>query len=170
MKKPASPRSIDRLLREILFVFFRARAVGDRVFARVGQTAGKISLMRSVYEEGPQSVSQIARARPVARQGVQRMADELAADGLVEFAHNPAHMRAKLVQLTPAGRKLLKRIDGGAVLWPKALLSDFDQREVDTALAVTRKLHDLLRRVEVSMKQPGEGRRRSRRTIARLRT
>ncbi len=154
---PASARSVDRLLRENLFLFFRARAVGERIFARVGQSPGKISLMRSVYEEGPQSVSQIARARPVARQGVQRIADQLAREGLVEFADNPAHRRARLVRLTEAGRKLLEEIDGGAVLWPRELLREFDQREVDIALAVTRKLRDLMARVEASMASKGRG-------------
>ena len=144
MKKPrrraASTGSIDRLLRENLFLFFRARAIGDRMFARVGQSAGKISLMRSVYEEGPQSVAQIARARPVARQGVQRMADQLASDGLVEFTDNPAHMRSRLVRLTPAGRKLLESIECGATLWPADAGKEFDQREEDIALVVDQAL------------------------------
>lgn len=157
MKKPrrrmtASPQAIDRLLRENLFLFFRARALGDRMFAAVGQSPGKISLMRSVYEEGPQSVAQIARARPVARQGVQRMADQLAADGLVEFVENPAHMRSKLVHLTPAGRKLLESIRGGAALWPRELLTEFGQREVDDAIEVTRRMRGLMQRVEDHLK------------------
>jgi DNA-binding MarR family transcriptional regulator len=149
---PASRESIDRLLRENLFLFFRARAVGDRIFARVGQSAGKVSLMRSVYEEGPQSVAHIARARPVARQGVQRMADQLAADGLVEFAENPAHLRSRLVRLTPAGRRLLESIEGGVALWPAEVRGEFTRREVDLALDVTRRLRELLQRVEASMK------------------
>jgi DNA-binding MarR family transcriptional regulator len=34
---------------------------------------------------------------------MQRLADELAAEGLVEFIENPKHRRSKLVQLTPKG-------------------------------------------------------------------
>jgi DNA-binding MarR family transcriptional regulator len=165
--RPASRQSIDLLLRENLFLFFRARAIGDRMFARVGQTAGKVSLMRSVYEEGPQSVAQIARARPVARQGVQRMADELARDGLIEFAENPAHMRSRLVQLTPAGRKLLDSIEGGVALWPREVLGEFTQREVELALDVTRRLRDLMQRVEASIKSADAGRKPPRRPRAR---
>jgi DNA-binding MarR family transcriptional regulator len=164
---PASRQSIDRLLRENLFLFFRARAIGDRMFSRVGQTAGKVSLMRSVYEEGPQGVAQIARARPVARQGVQRMADELAADGLVEFAANPAHLRSRLVRLTPAGRKLLESIEGGVALWPRDLRAEFNQREVDLALDVTRRLREFMLRVEESMKAGAEPRKPPRRTRTR---
>jgi DNA-binding MarR family transcriptional regulator len=34
---------------------------------------------------------------------MQRLANELAAEGLVEFIDNPKHRRSKLVQLTPQG-------------------------------------------------------------------
>ncbi len=46
---------------------------------------------------------QIARARPVARQHIQKLANELAAQGLVEFIDNPAHKCSKLLCLTPEG-------------------------------------------------------------------
>jgi DNA-binding MarR family transcriptional regulator len=34
---------------------------------------------------------------------MQRLADELAAEGLVKFIDNPKHRRSKLVRLTPKG-------------------------------------------------------------------
>lgn len=40
------------------------------------------------------------------RQGVQHTADQLAADGLMEYFDNPTHRRAKLVRITPNGEKL----------------------------------------------------------------
>ena len=55
--------AMDLLIREILFSFFRLNATGERLFAGIGQTPGKVSLMRSLMEQGPQSVAQIARAR-----------------------------------------------------------------------------------------------------------
>lgn len=60
------------------------------MFAVLGQTPGRVSLMRSLKEEGPQSVAQLARSRSVARQGVQRMGDELTAAGLIAYVPNPA--------------------------------------------------------------------------------
>jgi DNA-binding MarR family transcriptional regulator len=41
--------------------------------------------------------------RPTSRQRMQRLADELAAEGLVAFIENPKHRRSKLVRLTPTG-------------------------------------------------------------------
>jgi hypothetical protein len=36
--------------------------------------------------------------RPTSRQRMQRLADELAGEGLVKFVENPKHRRSKLVQ------------------------------------------------------------------------
>ena len=53
----------------------------------------------------PLSVAQIARNMGLTRQAVQRLANEMEADGLVRFAPNPHHQRAKLVVLTDKGRR-----------------------------------------------------------------
>jgi len=162
----ARAESMDRMIREILFAFFRLSAAGDRLFSGIGQTPGKVSLMRSVYEEGPQSVAQIARARPVARQGVQRMADQLAAEGLVEFADNPAHMRARLVQLTPKGRKTIEGILSGTLKWAAGLAREFDEREVTTVIDVVRRLKTQLAHNQARLSphaRPGSRKRPARR-------
>lgn len=139
---------MDRMIREILFTFFRLNAAGERLFRGSGQTPGQMSLMRSVYEEGPQSVAQIARARPVARQGVQRMADQLAAAGLLEFADNPAHLRAKLVRLTASGRQVIEKLLAGTRAWAGTLAREFDADEVDTVITALQKLKATLARAE----------------------
>jgi DNA-binding MarR family transcriptional regulator len=51
----------------------------------------------------PLTVPQIAEMRPTSRQRMQRLADELAAEGIVEFIDNPKHRRSKLVRLTRKG-------------------------------------------------------------------
>jgi DNA-binding MarR family transcriptional regulator len=52
----------------------------------------------------------MARARPVSRQHIQTIVNALGRQALIELAENPRHRRSKLVQLTPAGRDLTKRI------------------------------------------------------------
>src|SRR5262249_55258435 len=64
---------------------------------------GSFGFMRSLALLGPLTVPQIAHMRPTSRQRMQRLADELAAEGLVKFIDNPKHRRSKLVQLTPKG-------------------------------------------------------------------
>ncbi|CAM5668213.1 winged helix-turn-helix transcriptional regulator [Streptomyces californicus] len=41
----------------------------------------------------------------ITRQSVQRIADLLVERGLAEYTENPAHRRAKLLQVTDAGRR-----------------------------------------------------------------
>jgi DNA-binding MarR family transcriptional regulator len=142
--KRSTALAIDLLIREILFSFFRLNATGERLFASLGQTPGKVSLMRSLMEQGPQSVSQIARARPVARQAVQRMADELAEQALVEFVENPTHRRAKLARLTAKGKKLMDEAMGAELKWAGRMARNFSEREVEIAREVIRRLTAML--------------------------
>jgi DNA-binding MarR family transcriptional regulator len=136
--------TMDLLIREILFSFFRLNATGERLFSTIGQTPGKVSLMRSLVEHGPQSVAQIARARPVARQAVQRMADELAAQGLIEFVENPTHRRSKLARLTAKGKRIMDEAMAAELGWAGRLANNFSEREVETAREVIQRLTRIL--------------------------
>ena len=148
---------MDLLIREILFSFFRLNATGERLFASIGQTPGKVSLMRSLLEEGPQSVAQIARARPVARQAVQRMANELASQGLIEFIDNPTHRRAKLARLTIQGNKLMDLAMAAELRWAGKIARYFEEREIDTARDVIRRLTTILANPNLLAKLSDQG-------------
>jgi len=142
-KRPTA-LAVDLLIREILFSFFRLNATGERLFARFGHTPGKVSLMRSLMEQGPQSVAQIARARPVTRQAVQRMADELAEQGLIEFVENPTHRRAKLARLTAEGKQLMDEAMAAELKLAGRLAHNFSDREVEIAREVIQRLTVIL--------------------------
>jgi DNA-binding MarR family transcriptional regulator len=88
---------------------FKLRALGRRS-GLVSARGGVWGLMRSLRLGGPQTVPDLARTRPVARQHIQKLADEMAAQGLVAFAPNPAHKRSQLVRLTPAGERLFDQL------------------------------------------------------------
>jgi DNA-binding MarR family transcriptional regulator len=143
-RKSPNALTMDLLIREILFSYFRLNATGERLFAGIGQTPGKVSLMRTLMEQGPQSVAQIARSRPVARQAVQRMADELAAQGLLEYVENPTHRRAKLARLTAKGRKLMDETMAAELRWAGRLARAFGEQEVEIARDVIQRLTRIL--------------------------
>jgi DNA-binding MarR family transcriptional regulator len=94
--------------------------------------------------QGPQTVPQIARARPVSRQRIQRLADDAAEDGLVEFTDNPAHRRSKLVRLTPEGATLLQRLTENITDISKELADGMDEQELRTTAKVLRMLREKL--------------------------
>src|SRR6476659_3460153 len=97
------PEAIADLMIEVTQFFFRSRAVGQRTGLITSWGGGAFGFMRSLALLGPLTVPQIARMRPTSRQRMQRLADELAAAGLVEFIDNPKHLRSKLVRLTRKG-------------------------------------------------------------------
>jgi DNA-binding MarR family transcriptional regulator len=91
-------------------------AAGDALTKPMGQTSARW-LVLAAAEEGPATVAQIGRQLGLTRQSVQRVADLLADDGLVAYAENPAHRRAKLVKLTPHGKRTLKAIQAAQTAW-----------------------------------------------------
>lgn len=139
-----SGSTLDLFLRTNLFLYFRARAVGEILSQRFGLSTGQWSLMRSVIEEGPQTVADIARARPVARQGVQRMADQLERDGMIEYVDNPAHRRARLVRVTAKGEDTLRRLNAAFGPEIARLASAFSEQELESAHRAVKKLSDTL--------------------------
>src|SRR5215218_7812804 len=95
--------AIAELMLEVAQCFFRVRAVGQKAGLITRWGGGAFGFMRSLALLGPLTVPQIARMRPTSRQRMQRLADELAAEGLVAFIDNPRHRRSMLVRLTRKG-------------------------------------------------------------------
>ena len=95
--------AITDLMLEVAQCFFRIRALGQKTGLITSWGGGAFGFLRSLALLGPLTVPQIAQMRPTSRQRMQRLADELAAEGLVRFVDNPKHRRSKLVRLTPRG-------------------------------------------------------------------
>ena len=95
--------AIAELMLEVAQCFFKIRALGQKTGLITGWGGGAFGFMRSLALLGPMTVPRIAQMRPTSRQRMQRLADELAAEGLVEFIDNPKHRRSKLARLTPKG-------------------------------------------------------------------
>src|SRR6202022_1739068 len=84
---------IADLMLEVAQFFFRLRAMGQRTGFITSWGGGAFGFMRSLAVIGPLTVPQIAQMRPTSRQRIQRLADELAAEGLVELIDNPRPRR-----------------------------------------------------------------------------
>jgi len=110
-------------------------AAGDALAHPAGQTSARWRVLAAV-EPAPLTVAQIARAWRLARQSVQRVADLLERDGLVTYEDNPAHRRAKLVQLTAAGRATLERIQAAQHTWANAAGERIGVDEIRTAQTI----------------------------------
>lgn len=124
-------------------------AAGDALAAPAGQTSARWQVLAAV-EDAPLSVAQIARAMNLTRQSVQRVADLLVEEGLTAYQDNPAHARAKLLRLTPKGRKALGTIQSGQKKWANALAARMDESQLRAASAVLGQLQQALRAAEAS--------------------
>jgi len=97
-----------RLFEEIPALFHRLRAIAEDVHGREVRSAGRRGILRSLDRLGPQTVPQLARARPVSRQHIQVLAKGLIEDGLITSEENPAHRKSPLLGLTPKGKRELQ--------------------------------------------------------------
>jgi DNA-binding MarR family transcriptional regulator len=70
---------------------------------RLAGSPGRMALLRSLALRGPRNLSELARERGVSRQGVQRLAEALEAEGLARSRPDPRSARAKELALTDAG-------------------------------------------------------------------
>src|SRR6516164_10145436 len=91
-------------------------AAGEALAKPAGQSLARWVVLDQC-RDAPATVSDIARRLRLARQSVQRIADLLVADGLCVYQDNPHHQRAKLLELTPAGRAALYAIDAAQHSW-----------------------------------------------------
>ena len=84
-------------------------SIAEDLAGPVGLTGAWWQVLASVLRE-PMTVADIARFIGNSRQAVQRIADRLAEENLVEFHDNPAHARAKLLSPTEKGRSAVREI------------------------------------------------------------
>ena len=96
---------LTELIIEIFRLNGRLLAAGDALVADLGLTSARWQVLGPIAQSPvPLPVAHIARNMGLTRQAVQRLANELEGDGLVRFAPNPHHQRAKLVLLTARGK------------------------------------------------------------------
>jgi DNA-binding MarR family transcriptional regulator len=88
---------------------------GEGISRPIGQSSARWQVLGRAHE--PQTVAAMARDLGHARQSVQRVADVLEREGLVAYKDNPHDRRARLVELTPAGREVLTAIYRRQVEW-----------------------------------------------------
>ncbi|MGE3936328.1 MAG: MarR family winged helix-turn-helix transcriptional regulator [Rhodospirillaceae bacterium] len=101
------------------------RAHGDRIAATVGQTQARWQVL-SAASDAPRTVPQIARRLGVTRQGVQRLADALVADGAAAYRPNPDHRGSPHLVLTEPGRTALARLTEAAGRYHAAVAAPLD--------------------------------------------
>jgi DNA-binding MarR family transcriptional regulator len=130
------------LMLEVAQCFFRIRALGQKVGLITSWGGGAFGFVRSLALLGPLTVPQIAQMRPTSRQRMQRLADELASEGIVEFVENPNHRRSKLVQLTRMGEARYREWNRRFLQAAVTIGVDLDETEIRRATEIVRRVSD----------------------------
>ncbi|MDB5551308.1 MAG: hypothetical protein JWL86_1292 [Rhizobium sp.] len=138
----AKAEAITELMLEVAQCFFRIRTVGQKTGLITDWGGGAFGFLRSLALLGPLTVPQIAQMRPTSRQRMQRLADELAAGGLVKFIDNPKHQRSKLVQLTRKGDAHYREMNARFLTIASTMGVALSEADIRKTTGVVRQLSD----------------------------
>jgi DNA-binding MarR family transcriptional regulator len=144
-KTPASNALTD-LIRTVIRMNATVQKSGTRMMRGTGITNARWQTLSELFAlEQRVTVSELARHMGLTRQAVQRLADDMASDGLVEFAANPGDARAMHLLLTEAGKAAYHDALEREWQWTNAVAADFDAEQITDAVAlleaITQKMH-----------------------------
>jgi DNA-binding MarR family transcriptional regulator len=140
-RRTAAGRATTELILEVFKLNGRLLAAGDRLTKDLGLTSARWQVIGAVALAGaPRPVANLARNMGLTRQAVQRTVNELHGEGVVAFAANPHHQRAKLVSLTDKGRAAYAEAMRRQVPWARRLAGHLATSDVATAIRVLKAL------------------------------
>jgi DNA-binding MarR family transcriptional regulator len=137
--------AVTELILEVFRLNGRLLVAGDRLVSRLGLTSARWQVLGAIaLAERPEPVAWLARSMGLNRQGVQRIVNELAAEGYVALAPNPHHRRARLVVLTAKGRTAFAAVDRLQTPWVNALAKGIGAEDIAAAKEIIAKLRTQL--------------------------
>lgn len=142
---PSPEADILAFINEAPFCHFRLTAAAERLLADLGVEAPARSVLRDLFFDGEQTAPDIARKRPVTRQAVQPVLDNLIARGFVSTKPNPRHKRSKLYLLTPAGIELCVEIQRRELAAIRDRLARAGDADFAAATKAIRTLNNVLK-------------------------
>jgi DNA-binding MarR family transcriptional regulator len=133
--------AVTDLILETFRLNGRLLASGDALVADLGLTSARWQVLGAIaLSQASLPVAHIARNMGLTRQAVQRLVNEMEADGLVRLAPNPHHQRARLVLLTAPGRTAYEAAMQRQAPWAGSLADRLSVKEIETAVSVLRNI------------------------------
>ena len=132
-----------RLVQLVINCSHRLNAVG-RTMGATSSRGGVWGLMKSLQQEGPQTIADLARSRPVSRQHIRQLSQDLISQGWIESVPNPNHKRSFLLRLTADGKQALKTMDSQIESTVSDLLQGLGPAQLGATLETLSLLADRL--------------------------
>ncbi|MGD0635079.1 MAG: helix-turn-helix domain-containing protein [Beijerinckiaceae bacterium] len=143
--------AITNLILETFRLNGRLLAAGDTIVSDIGLTSARWQVLGAIgLSPAPLPVAHIARNMGLTRQAVQRLVNEMERGGLVRFAANPHHQRAKLVLLTAQGKAAYDTAMTRQEPWARSLAEGIGTQRIEAATATLRTIR---RRLDNSFSQ-----------------
>jgi DNA-binding MarR family transcriptional regulator len=121
-RRTPAGEAVTELILEVFRLNGRLLVAGDQLVSRLGLTSARWQVLGAIaLAERAEPVAWLARSMGLNRQGVQRIVNELVAEGYVALEPNPHHRRASLVVLTAKGRTAFAAVDRLQTPWVNAL-------------------------------------------------
>jgi DNA-binding MarR family transcriptional regulator len=118
-------------------------AAGEKLARPAGITVAWWQVLGAVLRE-PLTAAGIARQMGITRQAVQRIANRLVDEGLLEASPNPAHKRSPLLAPTPQGRKAVKQIKPQQTEFSKRMIETFGRDEFQRLISELHRISDVV--------------------------
>lgn len=125
------------LIADVLEAAGVMRRWGEQTSALEGQTQARFQLL-SVLSDEAMAVPAAAGRLGVSRQAVQRVANDLLAEGLLALQSNDHHRSSPLLALTDEGHRTLARIAARARSAHQAVADDLEAAHLEDARRVLR--------------------------------
>lgn len=144
-KHSAEGAELTELILDVFRLNGRLLAAGDALVAELGLTSSRWQVLGAiVLSSTPQPVANLARDMGLTRQAVQRVVNELETEGIVSFADNPHHLRAKLIAVTKRGAAAYAAAAARQAPWANSLAKGIPTRDLKIARTVARILVEKL--------------------------
>jgi DNA-binding MarR family transcriptional regulator len=151
-----SGAALGEVIDQTISLFHLLRALAEDLHGQGELTAARRGVLRGLDHFGPQTVPQMARARPVSRQYIQMLVGQLEADGLVELRDNIAHKRSRLVYLTPQGKAYLEMLYQREAALYTTLEIGLSEEALRSTAHVLRSLRETLAQAQLRLSRANE--------------
>lgn len=149
-KAEANEQGQERLRRawtDLVIEIFRMNgdllAAGDALVGDLGLTSARWQVLGAIaLSPVPLPVAHIARNMGLTRQAVQRLVDDMRADGFVRLEPNPHHRRAMLVVATERGDAAYQSAIARQERWSDALTAGLSPEAFEAAGALLREMRE----------------------------
>jgi len=133
--------AMKELLIEATLLHWHVAAASRALAGPSDLTNAQVSILRTLVG-APQTVPELAAARSIARQPVQRSVGELKAEGLVRLEENPRHKRSKRVCITAQGKRRLAKMERRQSSWTREITDGFHASRLRTGSRLLRRIRE----------------------------